>query len=195
MGLAVRKDEHFTYADYLAWDDGERWELIGGQAFNMTPAPNKKHQDIAFQLVLQIGNQLKGKPCKAYFAPFDVLLPLDNEKEGDIPNVVQPDISIICDTRKLNEKGCLGAPDVIIEILSPETSRKDKKDKFFLYEQAGVKEYWLVSPWERLVHVFYLEPDGRYGRPEIYDETSVIQLKAVRGLTIELNPIFKAADM
>jgi len=191
MGLALKKEvERFTYGDYLSWDDNERWEIIDGEAYNMTPAPNTGHQLLVMQLLLQLGNQLKEKSCQVIPAPFDVRLPVGKEKEEDIENIVQPDITIVCDAKKLDKKGCLGAPDMIIEILSPSTSRKDRMEKFFLYERVGVKEYWLVSPDEKLVEVFRLGPGGKYGRPEIYCETDKVQLGILKEIAIDLSAVF-----
>ncbi len=161
MELPIQKEGRYTYADYLTWDDGQRWELINGKAYNMTPAPNRKHKALSLKIVLQMGPQLEGKTCEVYYAPFDVRLPFGSPEDDKIENVVQPDISVICDPSRLDEKGCLGAPDLVVEILSPYTSRKDKVDKFFLYEQAGVKEYWLVSPEDSFVEVFRIGEDGK----------------------------------
>lgn len=190
MGLPAKKVSKFTYADYVTWDDNERWEIIHGEAFNMTPAPATVHQITAGEIFGQIWSQLKGKQCNVFSAPFDVRLPLGDQKEEEVENVVQPDISVICDPGKLDKKGCLGAPDLVIEIVSPSTSRRDKMEKFFLYEQVGVKEYWLVYPDDKLVEVFSLGTDGRYGRPDIYSEKDTIKLKVLPDLTIDLNPVF-----
>src|SRR3990172_4041775 len=127
MEAAVKKQDKFTYADYLTWDDSERWEIINGVAYNMSPAPNTNHQSISLEVSAQIRNFLmeSDKPCMAFHAPFDVRFPegvLDNNK---IIDVVQPDIVVICDTSKIDENGCQGAPDFIIEILSPGTVNKD----------------------------------------------------------------------
>lgn len=195
MGLPAKKASTFTYGDYVTWDDNERWEIIAGEAFNMTPAPNRKHQAISAQLMIQIGKQLENRECQVFHAPFDVRLPLDSKKEEDIENVVQPDISVICDNNKLDEKGCLGAPDLIIEILSPSTSRKDRMEKFFLYERAGVREYWLVSPDDKMVEIFILGKDGKYGRPWIYSDIHNVELKAIKNLKIDLQTLFKAAGI
>ncbi len=191
MVLAAKKQpKKFTYSDYLSWNDEERWEIINGKAYNMTPAPARNHQSISVELLFQIKTQLKGKKCEVYHAPFDVRLPLGSEKEEEIENIVQPDISVICDPVKLDEKGCLGAPDLIIEIISPSTYRKDRMEKFFLYEQVGVKEYWLVSPGDKIVEVFILGTDGKYGRPDIYGENDTIQLKALKDKKIDLSSVF-----
>ncbi|MCP4216524.1 MAG: Uma2 family endonuclease [bacterium] len=192
MGLAVRKEtQKFTYGDYLKWDDGERWELIDGEAYNMTPAPRRIHQEISGELFVQLRNQLSGKSCKAYFAPFDVRLPMENENEDDITNVVQPDITVICDQKKLDDKGCLGTPDFVIEILSPGNPRHDRMVKFNLYEKAGVKEYWIVSPEGQMVEVFLLGPQGSYGRPQFYSQKDIININVLKDITIDLGKVFE----
>lgn len=191
MGLAAKKAaSKFTYADYLTWNDNERWEIIQGEAYNMTPAPSTTHQLLIAEFVFQLKAQLKEKSCQVLPAPFDVRLPVKNEKEEDIENIVQPDISVVCDPKKLDKKGCLGAPDLIIEITSPSTSRKDRMEKFFLYELAGVKEYWLVYPDDKIVEVFHLKPDGKYGRPEILCETDTVRLNALKNVKIDLTAAF-----
>lgn len=190
MGFALKDVRQFTYGDYLNWDDNERWEIIDGHAYNMTPAPGTNHQLISTELVVQLSKHLENDPCQVIAAPFDVRLPMGNQKEKEITNVVQPDISIICDPGKLDSKGSLGAPDLIIEIISPSTTAKDKKEKFFLYEQAGVKEYWLVYPDNKIIEVFTLDDSGRYGRPGIYGDSDSIPLTAIKGITVDLQPIF-----
>ena len=139
--LALNLQETYTYGDYLRWDDGERWELIDGVAYNMTPAPNRRHQAILRELSYQFTAFLAGKPCEVYFSPFDVRLPEHNEKDEEVTTVVQPDLVVICDPDKLDDRGCRGAPDLVNEILSPSTSRKDMKTKLELYEKRGVREY------------------------------------------------------
>jgi Uma2 family endonuclease len=191
MGLEARKPTtKFTYSDYLSWDDGERWEIIYGEAYNMSPAPDTMHQLISMELAFQLKSQLKEKSCQVIAAPFDVRLPVENQKENDAENVVQPDISVVCDPVKLDEKGCLGAPDLIIEILSPSTYRKDRMEKFFLYERLGVKEYWLVSPGEKIVEIFKLGKDGKYGRPDLYCESDTVRINVLNGLKIDLRSVF-----
>ena len=190
MGLALEDVQQYTYDDYLKWDDNERWEIIDGQAYNMTPAPGTNHQLISSELIIQLSKHFENNPCQVIAAPFDVRLPMGKQKEKEITNVVQPDISIICDPGKLDRKGCLGAPDLIIEIISPSTTAKDKKEKFFLYEKAGVKEYWLVYPDNKIIEVFSLGDSGRYGRPEIYGDSDSIALTAINGIIVDLQPIF-----
>ncbi len=190
MGLAAKKKK-YTYADYLSWDDDEQWEIIDGEAFNMSPPPLRIHQKISAELMRQLTNQLLDKTCEAYSAPFDVRLPLADEKEKDISNMVQPDISVICDPKKLDKRGCLGAPDLIIEILSSSTRRRDRLEKFNLYEIAGVKEYWLIDPEALLVETFTLGADGSYGKSHIYTETDTIEINALNNINIDLNTVLK----
>lgn len=151
----------YTYADYLRWRFDERIELFKGKIFKMSPAPNRKHQEISMQVTIKLFETFKTHPCKLYAAPFDVRLPRMDEKGNEIHTVVQPDLCIICDENKLDDRGCIGAPDLIIEILSPGNSKKEMKNKFQIYEEAGVKEYWIVNPTDEFVLVNVLE-DGKY---------------------------------
>ena len=189
--LAEKREELYTYGDYLLWDDGERWELIDGVAYNMSPAPNRRHQQIATELTRQFATFLLDKPCQVYSAPFDVRLPEGDEAESDISTVLQPDISVICDLHKLDDAGCVGAPDLIVEILSPSTSRKDHKEKFYRYERAGVKEYWLIDPSANTVTVFKRGTDKRYGRPDVYGDDEKIVVGILPDLEIDLTLVFR----
>jgi Uma2 family endonuclease len=188
--LALQLKERFTYGDYLTWNDDERWELIDGVPYNMSPAPRARHQQILGELHLQFGNWLKGKPCQVYLAPYDVRLPESDERDELVETVVQPDISIICDRSKLDEAGCRGAPDLIVEILSPGTAHKDLKIKMDRYERAGVREYWIVDPAEQTVMVFLRGSDGRYGRPQIYYKDDLVQVAILPELEIALATVF-----
>ena len=154
----------YSYADYLLWRFEERLELIKGKIFKMSPAPSRKHQRILGELHLQMGGFFKKHPCQLFFAPFDVRLPIKEVKPNDkrIYNVVQPDLCVICDNDKLDDRGCIGAPDLVVEILSPGNTKKEMTHKFELYEEAGVKEYWLVEPQDEAVFVYYLNNEGRY---------------------------------
>jgi len=189
---ALRKtDEKYNYADYLTWtDENERWEIIEGVPYMMSPAPRRKHQKVSGELFGIIWDYLKGKKCEVYSAPFDVRLGEKNNDE-EVETVVQPDISVICDEEKLDDKGCMGAPDLIVEILSPSTSKKDKFEKFYLYEKYGVREYWLVEIEEKLITVFKLQKDGKYGRPDIYSEESEdIKVGIFDDLKVNVESIF-----
>ncbi len=153
----IREGKNYTYADYCAWSDDERWELIDGVAYAMSPGPTTLHQSILGELFAQIHNFLIGHSCKVIPAPFDVRLNADKDDN----TVVQPDISVVCDRSKLNEKGCKGAPDLVIEILSPASSSRDKVLKFNKYLEAGVREYWLVDPSDKTVMVFSFEENTK----------------------------------
>lgn len=186
-----KKEEKFTYGDYCSWLDEERWELIDGIAYNMTPAPSRVHQEILLAVADAFYRYLEGKPCKVYVAPFDVRLPEGDEKDEEIQTVVQPDLVVVCDPTKLDEKGCRGTPDLVMEITSPATARRDQREKFLLYEKAGVKEYWIVNPTDKIVTVFILNENGKYGRPEIYSDEDSIEVGLFSGdLVIDLKPAF-----
>ncbi len=187
----LKKDTKFTYGDYANWPEDERWELIEGYAYNMSPAPSRRHQQISRDLGVQIVNFLADKSCEVYFAPFDVRLPEADEPDEDIETVVQPDMVVVCDKSKLDEKGCRGAPDLIIEILSPFTAPKDMKIKLALYEKHGVKEYWVVHPIDNIVMVFKLGKNKKYGKPEVYTEEDKIKTTILDGLEIELKKVFQ----
>lgn len=192
MGKAApSRDEVYTYRDYLGWDDGERWELIDGVPCNMTPAPSRRHQELTGELFRQLSNYLVDRPCKAYIAPFDVRLAEAGASDAEVTTVVQPDIAVVCDAGKLDERGCAGAPDLIVEILSPATARKDLKEKFAAYERAGVREYWTVDPAARTVMVFRLGADRRFGRPDVFAEEERVKVGIFDDLEIELATVFR----
>ncbi len=181
MGLALRTEKHYTYADYLQWPDETRYELIDGEAFLMSPAPLVEHQEIAGEVFRQLANQLDGQPCRPYIAPVDVRLPRTDEADAAIDTVVQPDVLVVCDPGKVDRRGVRGAPDWVLEVLSPSTAAHDQIAKRRTYERAGVREYWLVHPGDRTLTVYVLE-NGQYGRPEIYelkDETPIGVLPGV----------------
>lgn len=170
MGLPLRKPPaRYTYADYASWPEDQRYELIDGVAYAMTE-PNRRHQAIVGEVYRQIANALEGHPCRVYLAPFDVRLPKADEADAQVDTVMQPDLSVFCDRRKLDDKGARGAPDWVIEVLSPNTAGHDHILKRRVYERAGVREYWLVHPTDRIVTVYWLI-DGEYGRPDVYELT------------------------
>ncbi|MFZ2958653.1 MAG: Uma2 family endonuclease [Candidatus Ozemobacteraceae bacterium] len=185
-------EQRFTYGDYCTWPEDERWELIDGVPYDMTPAPSRTHSKLSVELVRQFLPYFEGKPCEVHYAPFDVRLPRNKEPDDEVETVVQPDILIVCDEKKLDDKGCRGAPDLVIEILSPSTAPKDHITKKHLYEKHGVKEYWLVSPTDRLVTVYQLEPDGKFGRSRIFGDTDKIEVALFPGLEIDLTRVFPA---
>jgi Uma2 family endonuclease len=180
----------YSYADYLKWKFEERVELIRGKIMKMT-APNRKHQDVSREIMYSITLFLKDKSCKAYNAPFDVRLPRKSKSTNEeIITVVQPDVCIICDAAKLDDKGCVGAPDLVIEILSPGNSKKEIRIKYEVYEEAGVKEYWIVNPVEENVAVLLLNTSGKFEGARLYATGDIIYSKAVEGLAVNLSDIF-----
>ena len=190
MGLALKKqEEQYTYGDYLGWPDEERWELIDGVAYDMSPAPSTNHQDAFRELFTEFSIYLRGKNCKVFSAPFDVILPEDNENEEDCRTVVQPDILVVCDKTKIDSRKCKGAPDLAIEILSPSTTRKDMTVKFALYERVGVKEYWIVHPLDKTVLVYKLD-GNKYARAEMYSAEEKIKVGIFEDLEIDLKTVF-----
>ena len=168
MGLPQRDLEFHTYAEYAAWPDDVRYELVDGIAYAMGPAPTRRHQEVVLELARQIADALEGSPCRPYIAPFDVRLPRADEADDKIDTVVQPDISVICDKTKLDERGCRGAPDWIVEVLSPGSAGHDQVVKRELYERVGVREYWLVHPADLVVTIYLLHA-GAYGKPAVHE--------------------------
>lgn len=188
---AVKLDQKYTYGDYYSWHDDERWELIEGVPYNMTPAPLRIHQEILGNLHAIIKNLLGDKSCKVYLAPFDVRLPEAEEADEEITTVVQPDLSIICDEKKLDDKGCRGAPDIVVEILSPFTAAKDRTKKFELYQKHKVKEYWVVYPNEKFIDRFVLGENEKYVTPIAFVEKDKLTTPILEGLEITIEEVFK----
>jgi len=181
---------NYTYADYLQWPFEERPELFRGRIFKLS-GPNTKHRQISRNLFVPIVTFLKNKKRQAFSAPFDVRLPLKNQKEdNEVTTVVQPDIFIVCDESKIDARGCCGAPDVVVESLSPGKSHEEVKLKFKLYEEAGVKEYRIVYPEEEGLAVFLLNENGKYDGAALYAGKDKIGSKAVPGLIIDTKEIF-----
>ncbi len=191
MASPAERNQKFTYGDYLKWPDEERWELIEGEAFNVTPAPSRTHQKSLGALFTSFHNYLEDKSCEVYVAPFDVRLPEGNQSEMDITTVVQPDLTVICDPAKLDNKGCLGTPDLIVEIISPSTAAYDYIKKLALYERRQVPEYWIVHPIDKTVMVFQLNDHREYGKPHIYAGEDQIRVGLFPDLVIDLKKVFK----
>jgi len=180
----------YTYADYLTWQFQERVELLHGKIREMS-APNRVHQGISLNLSRLFANALWKSPCKVYAAPFDVrLTPFSQLKNTAVITVVQPDLCVICDPAKLDDKGCIGAPDLAIEILSPESSITELKDKFELYEETGVQEYWIVFPGERSVQIFKLDDNGRYIGLQPAIESDIVTTPIIPSLEVDLKDVF-----
>jgi len=166
MALVLKDTEYHTYSDYLNWPDDVRYELINGEAFLMSPAPDLSHQDVAGEIYFQIRLALQGKSCRAFMAPVDVRLPKQQEADERIDTVVRPDVLVVCDSSKLDKRGVRGAPDWIVEVLSPSTAGHDQIKKRQVYEQHGVREYWLVHAIDRVLTIYRLE-NNEYGKPDI----------------------------
>ena len=184
--------KQYSYADYLTWQFKERVELIRGWISKMSPAPSTGHQSISSVFQGEIYSYLKKSTCKLFAAPFDVRL-IDSKKSKNnqqVVTVVQPDICVICNEKKLDERGCIGAPDLIIEIVSPGNSKKEMKTKHELYEENGVREYWIANPLEKNIMLYVLKAK-KYHLKKIYFDDDTIESVLFKGLVIDLKEIFK----
>jgi Uma2 family endonuclease len=192
MGLVLKKTDNtkWTYSDYLKWDDSHRYELIEGEAFDMSPAPLRRHQAISRDIEFILVNFFKDKECEVYNAPFDVRFPdFADQKDDEITTVLQPDIVVICDKSKLDDKGCKGAPNLVVEILSPWTLERDFRIKYNIYELYGVKEYWIVDP-VGFVHLYCLK-DKKFEKQKIYTKDERLISELFPDIDVELNEVFR----
>ena len=180
----------YTYADYFKWKFEERVELIKGRIFSMSPAPNRMHQQLSGDLYYLLRIYLEGKKCNVYSAPFDVRLPRKSKDDKDIITVLQPDICVICDADKLDDRGCVGAPDLVVEILSPGNNSKELKYKYEVYEESGVREYWVVSPQDQTFTVYKLV-NGNFQASRTMVEGDVVKSVAIDGFSLDLSDLFK----
>ncbi len=194
--LQLDTNSIYTYADYLTWQFEETVELIKGKILRMA-ALNRKHQKISWQLGGRFFNTFKELPCEAYAAPFDVRL-LDKKKSlranKDILTVVQPDLCVICDKEKLDEKGCIGAPDLVVEILSASNSKKEMRTKKELYEENEVKEYWIIDPTHEMLFQYSLQENGIYAPPLIFVTDETVQSTVFPTLQIDLSELFESEE-
>ena len=193
MGLPRRDAELHTYGDYLTWPEDVRYELIDGVAYLMSPAPSRVHQEVVGELYGQIRNALQGGPCRAYVAPFDVRLPKRGEQDTSVDTVVQPDVLVVCDPGKLDERGMRGAPDWVIEVLSPATAGHDQTIKLAAYERAGVREVWLVHPTDQVVTVYEQGADG-FGRPAISEMRGELAPRILPAVSIDWARVLSYPD-
>jgi Uma2 family endonuclease len=186
---AETKSAQFTYADYKAWElkPGERYELIDGVAYAMS-APNDRHQAILMELARQIANFLVGKPCKVRPAPYDVRLFYEEDESDDV--VLQPDISVICETAKRGAEGCRGAPDMVVEILSPSNTAIMMQRKLELYREGGVREYWIVNPDTNVITAYRFEAECSI--VQLYRAADMARPPILPGLEISLEAVFSA---
>ena len=185
MAAPARRRESFCYADLLRWPEGERWELIDGHAYAMT-APNWAQQSVVFELGAQLRNQLVGKPCQARSGPVGVRLPVAGEADADVRTYFEPDLLVVCDPSKIDARGIRGAPDFIIEVLSPSTASYDQIDKRRAYERAGVRELWLIDVVNGLISIH--RHDGRrYAAAELLRTEGRIPVGVLPGVALDLD--------
>jgi Uma2 family endonuclease len=191
MELILDLNKRYSYADYLTWADDKARELIDGFIKMMSPKPRLIHQEISGSLITEFKIAVRKHKGKCKVLPgIDVRLPKNGEREdAEIYTVVSPDISVVCDLSKLDDRGCLGAPDMVVEIQSFSTARYDLTTKFYLYESTGVREYWVVYPYEKVIEVFLLQPDGKYDEGTKY-ETGAVPVHIFDGYGISLEDIF-----
>jgi len=185
MPFAEKTKRKYTYQDYIAWPDEERWEIIGGKAYNMSPAPGIRHQRVVNRINILLSTH-KGLPgrCSVFIAPTDVVL-----SEHD---VVQPDVLVVCDEKKITEQNIQGVPDLVVEVLSPNTALKDKREKRLLYERAGVREYIIIDPTEQYVERYILDEEGAYGLPDIFGPKEVMKTAVFGEIEIPLCEVFES---
>ena len=180
----------YTFADCLGWDEKERAEIIGGEVLMMAP-PSRIHQKISGEIFRQLANFLEGKRCEVYSAPFGVrLFEKDGDQPEDVDTVVEPDITVVCDTSRLDQHGCKGAPELVMEILSPSSRRHDMLVKLNLYQRAGVREYWIVNPDDKDVQVFLLDGSGLFRVHGFYGREDIARVNVLEGCFIELCKVF-----
>jgi len=182
---AQPRSGEFSYADYLAWPEGERWQLLDGHAYAMAP-PSTAHQRVVFELGRQISNQLQGKPCQGFSAPMGVRLPVGDEADDAIRTVFEPDLLVVCDHAKIDARGARGAPDFIIEVLSPSTAAFDLVDKRQRYESAGVGELWLIDPVSSVLTVYRREGE-QFSAADIRVGQGRLAVQSLPGLVLELD--------
>ena len=180
----------YTYADYLLWRFKEQVELLRGKLFKMSPAPREIHQRVSMYLSGELYNFFKDKTCRFYSAPFDVRIPTKGTADNQIYTIVQPDLGVVCDLEKIDGRGCIGAPDLVVEILSPSNSRKDLKDKYEIYEEAGVPEYWIVDPDNKAFYRYVLQEGVYIGLPPV-SEGDVFRSRKFPEMEIDTKLIFK----
>ncbi|REG92010.1 Uma2 family endonuclease [Algoriphagus antarcticus] len=184
----------YSYADYLTWEIDEMVELIKGKVFRSAAgAPRKKHQEIVLQLGSLLLKFLEKKTCKVFIAPFDVRLPVKSNKNEDIFTVVQPDVCVVCDRSKLDEAGCVGAPDLIIEVLSKGNNKKELQNKYEVYEESGIQEYWIIAPYTETLMINKLI-NGKYISSRLFTRGDIVKSECIAGFEVNLEDFFEKID-
>ncbi|RKO61884.1 Uma2 family endonuclease [Caldibacillus debilis] len=193
MGIPEKEQTPMTYKEYATWPEGKRCEVLDGKIISMAPSPTPEHQSVSIQLSIEFGSYLRGKDCSVLAAPIDVYLFEDYQNEWideKVRNWVCPDLIVVCDKNKIQKNRIVGAPDLVVEILSPATAKIDRMDKRLAYGRARVKEYWIVDPANRLVEV-YLPRNGSLELHNVYNHKDSIPVRVLKGLTIDLRKIFQ----
>jgi Uma2 family endonuclease len=181
----------YSYADYMRFEFEERLEIIKGYIFKMSPAPSRIHQKISGRISNPLYNALNGKKCEVYTAPFDVRLAKKTQDDKEVFTVVQPDIVVVCDQTKLDRRGCIGAPDIVVAILSPGNNKKELINKYEVYEEAGVKEYWIVSPSEKTFFRYILDDNGKFQPTKLLTEGEEVTTTIIPGFKLILDEVFQ----
>lgn len=187
----IDESRTYSYAHYLNWLFEERVELIKGKIFKMSPAPSRVHQEIFGTIFMALGNFLKNKSCKVYGAPFDVRFPKDSKADKDVYTVLQPDICVVCDLTKLDARGCIGAPDLIVEVLSAGNNKKELLHKYKIYQEFGVKEYWVVSQSDQTILIYTLDDTGRFQPSKLFTLSEQITSSVLPGFVLNLDDVFE----
>jgi Uma2 family endonuclease len=181
----------YSYAHYLSWLFEERVELIKGKIFKMSAAPSRFHQEISVRILSPLFSYLKNKPCRVYSAPFDVRFPKESKADKDIYTVLQPDICVVCDKSKLDDRGCIGAPDIVVEILSLGNNKKDLLYKYNVYEEFGVKEYWVVSPSDKTFLKYTLDDSGKFQPSKLFTMGETVTSSVLPEFELILDEVFE----
>ncbi len=187
----IDESRTYSYAHYLNWLFEERVELIKGKIFKMSPAPSRFHQEVFGTIFMALGNFLKNKPCKVYGAPFDVRFPKESKADKDVFTVLQPDICVVCDLTKLDARGCIGAPDLVVEVLSPGNNKKELLHKYKIYQEFGVKEYWVVSQSDQTILIYTLDDIGRFQPSKLFTLSEQITSSVLPGFVLNLDDVFE----
>jgi Uma2 family endonuclease len=183
----------YSYAHYLNWHIQEHFELIKGKIFEMT-TPSTRHQRFTGRIFLELANFLKNKKCEVFIAPFDVRFPYKSKDDVDVTTVLQPDVCVVCDPKKIDRKGCIGAPDIVVEVLSPGNNRKELDNKYKIYEEFGVREYWIVHPSERSLFQYALNDEGVFVAGKPYASGNELVSELLPGFRLNIDELFMNSD-
>jgi len=187
--MLINPIKTYTYKDYMLYNENEKIEIIDGNIYDMSPAPSRIHQKLITEILFRIRSYIETNngSCEVYPAPFDVILKNNDEIIEDSKNIIQPDISVICDKNKLTDKGCTGSPDMIVEVVSPYNPNNDFIRKLNLYDKYKVREYWIVNPIKKNILVYTLDDNERYGMPDIYTFEDKVRVSIYSDLEIDFN--------